>query len=368
MGKSSGNIIEKIQDVISGGCGREMGDDDFNELALEVFSYQFEKNLPYRQYCLQSDKTPENVNNYKEIPAVPTSAFKVVTLACFSEEEAVNCFHTSGTTEGIQGRHFLKNYQLYNQSLLETFSHYMLPDEVSPEFIILSVPPYLEPNSSLIHMFEIVRRSFGREKSDYYMDKRGINFDRLERRLTEIQSGDTPICFLGTSLAYLYFIEWCRNKGKSFPLPSGSRIMDTGGTKGKVNKLERTELLEEYSNLFGIPQHSIVNEYGMTELLSQYYDCSLRMYHKGEIASSEAKMGPPWLRTISVDPESLEPLPDGSAGLLVHIDLANVDSVSVIQAEDIGVLNGARLMLQGRILDSPARGCSLTIEEIVRNA
>ncbi len=55
-------------------------------------------------------------------------------------------------------------------------------------------------------------------------------------------------------------------------LPAGSRIMETGGFKGRSRVVERATLYAQASQRLGVPVDAIVAEYGMTELSSQYYD------------------------------------------------------------------------------------------------
>jgi len=47
-----------------------MAETQFNELALDVFTFQYTKNQPYRRYCDLRGKTPENVSDWTEVPAV----------------------------------------------------------------------------------------------------------------------------------------------------------------------------------------------------------------------------------------------------------------------------------------------------------
>lgn len=56
-------------------------DEAFNEQALQLFSYQYHHNLPYRTFCFQKGKTPRVVKTWRDIPAVPINAFKEVTLS-----------------------------------------------------------------------------------------------------------------------------------------------------------------------------------------------------------------------------------------------------------------------------------------------
>src|SRR5260221_11147020 len=93
----------RICDFINGGAG------NFEELSMEVFEFQYERNPIYHAYCDRQSK----VTHWKEIPAVPTSAFKDFPIACFPVEEAVAVFHTSGTTRDKAGKHSFKTLELY---------------------------------------------------------------------------------------------------------------------------------------------------------------------------------------------------------------------------------------------------------------
>ena len=82
------------------------GDGDFPETALEVFRYQFERNIPYRKYCEALGKTPDNTASWQEIPALPTDVFKLPARPCavFRQEEISGHFLTSGTTREVKGK------------------------------------------------------------------------------------------------------------------------------------------------------------------------------------------------------------------------------------------------------------------------
>ena len=45
------------------------GEGDFNTLTLELFAYQYEKNLPYQAFCKAQSVTPEGVSRWQDIPA-----------------------------------------------------------------------------------------------------------------------------------------------------------------------------------------------------------------------------------------------------------------------------------------------------------
>jgi hypothetical protein len=76
------------------------------------------------------------------------------------------------------------------------------------------------------------------------------------------------------------------------------------------------------------------------------------------------KVSPPWLRTLVVD-ERGNARPDGETGFLRHVDLGNRSSVLAVETEDRGYRSGEGIVLLGRALDAPARGCSLDAEELL---
>src|SRR5690606_20539431 len=145
----------------------------------------------------------------------------------------------------------------------------------------------------------------------------------------------------------------------------GSRLMDTGGYKGAGRDVPPDALRQAYRDRLGLPAHHCINEYGMTEMLSQLYDAALADHHAGRTRPPR-KAAPPWVRSVAVDPETLEPVPPGATGLLRHLDLANIGSVAAIQTEDLGRVDEQGLVLEGRAAGAPPRGCSIAMDLILR--
>ena len=142
-------------------------------------------------------------------------------------------------------------------------------------------------------------------------------------------------------------------------LPAGSRVMETGGYKGRSRAIPKTELHSLITKRFGVSAAQIVCEYGMSELSSQAYDAEVRD-EKGEARGSERIFRLPlWARFQVVSPETGKEVAEGATGLLRIFDLANVYSVLAIQTEDLAVRRGDGFELLGRAERSEPRGCSL---------
>jgi hypothetical protein len=196
------------------------------------------------------------------------------------------------------------------------------------------------------------------------LDVHGLNVDKLTMALQQSATSGQPVCLLGTSFAFVHALDTFAASQQTFALPAGSRIMDTGGFKGQSRELTRTELYGLFQQYLGVPETHCVNMYGMSEFSSQFLDNTLRLAWRGT-PTTLAKENPPWTRTLVVDPETLQPVPRGQRGLLLHYDLANTNSVLAILTEDVGLEIDHGFVLLGRAQDSEARGCSLAIDEML---
>src|SRR5439155_12772644 len=83
------------------------------------------------------------------------------------------------------------------------------------------------------------------------------------------------------------------------------------------------------------------------------------------LIGSRRKVPPPWTRVRVMDPETLAPVPEGTAGLLCHFDLANLYSVAAVQTDDLGVWIEDGFEVLGRAAGAEPRGCSLAVEEFL---
>ncbi len=351
-------LTDHILDFIANPTGT-----DFNALAVSVFAYQFEHNAPYQRFCLTRDKTPATVTDWHEIPAVPTVAFKELDLTCGPPEKI---FLTSGTTRGQEkrGRHLVPDLKLYHASALSHFAACMLPDHRHLRMLALIPSPETRPQSSLTQMAAWVMAEWGTTGSAYCIDLVGVHIEAFAEAVARAQQEGTPVCILAITSALVAFFDWCEANGRQFALPGGSRIMDTGGNKGLGRPISRQGFLRSCWKYLKVAGYYCVNEYGMTEMASQFYDNVL--YNRFRRSNEPRyKIAPPWVRTLVVDPETLQEVPAGQPGILRHVDLANCGSVMAIQTDDMGYLIGDGFEITGRVPGAEARGCALVLEEIL---
>lgn len=321
---------------------RIFGIDDerqFNDLALQVFWYQYANNSIYRSFCDARSIDVRKVKHYTQIPCIPVEFFRdnrVVT----GDRNAELVFVSSGTTGLGNSTHHVLDKELYEMSLRKGFESFL----GSPEnyHILALLPSYLErENSSLVYMVRRLIELCNSRYSGFYLH----NLKELQSRIKAIGEDDRKILLIGVSYALLDMAE-------KYPVSRKNLlVMETGGMKGRRKELMREELHSILKKGFEVD--AILSEYGMTELLSQAYSTANGVFGT-----------PPWMKVIlreMNDPLSIAAL--GRTGIISIIDLANINSCSFINTMDIGrVVDDKHFLVLGRMDYADARGCNLMIE------
>lgn len=328
----------------------------FDALARELFDYQYEHGGPYRRMCDAFGVTPASVADWREIPSVPTGAFKQARLAAFPRAEEIRTFRTSGTSSEGRGELHLDTLAVYEASLLATFGSYVAAGQ-RLRYAVLAPSVAEARDSSLSYMFDHALRELGAADSRHYVTGGELLVDAL---VDDLADASVPIALVGTAFAFVHLIDALRTRGRSLGLPEGSRAMETGGFKGRSREVGREELHAEIGSALGLAAARVVNQYGMCELGSQFYEDSLLTGRP-----TKTKRIPPWVRVRVVDPGTLEDVAEGEEGVLVHYDLANTGSVLAVQTADRGIQVAGGFEVLGRVAGAEARGCSLAADALL---
>lgn len=343
---------------VPGEPGHHRQEADFNQLALDLFAAQFQQNAPYRALCEARDLVPGRLDNWRQVPAVPANAFKDAEFTSLAPSSRTATFHSSGTTGRRPSRHFHnhESLALYQTSLWPWFERHLLQGHSNgprPLLLFLSPSPAEAPHSSLVYMFEAIRRRMelngalylgGAATDEAWTLKPALAIQALESALSQ----GRPVLLLGTAFSFVHLLDLLDGQRRQLRLAPGSRAMETGGYKGRSRTLPKRELHRLITDRLDIPPENIVCEYGMSELSSQAY------------AGPDGRFRfPPWARQTLISPETGEEAADGEPGLIRVLDLANVWSVAALQTEDLGVARGHGFELVGRSQLAEPRGCSL---------
>lgn len=340
----------------------EPGSASFEELALAAFAFQYEHIEPFRRLCQGRGLAPGGVSDWRQIPPVPTAAFKADDLP-LAAAPAVEVFRSSGTTAGEEARsvHHHPYPDLYRLSIDASFPYFCLPAPAPVPMLSLIPSREQLPDSSLSFMVEHVVARYGDAgKSAYASGKRGVEAVPARSWAGARQREGRPVLVLTTAIALAQWLEALARQELRFRLPPGSAVFETGGFKGRETELSREDLNAGLGERLGIPPQGVVREYGMTELTSQCYSRSLAG------GDPDLFVAPHWMRWRILDPETLAEAPAGTPGLVSLFDLANLGSAVHLLTEDLGVADGGGFRLLGRAAGAELRGCSLVAEELAR--
>jgi hypothetical protein len=369
-------IARHVERATAPGASTTDDDREFDRLALDVFAYQYERIPLYRRLCELRDVAPGQVTHWSLIPAVPADLFKEEGLAAHAGDAAA-VFVSSGTTQGSErrSRHALgaRELELYRRASMEHFRAMVLPDGPGPMNVVLLGPRRTtHPSSSLGHMYEFVLERFGADagadtgantsantgEGPVLFDAGGrLDVDAAVARLEAAAGGTSPVLILALRSTLTAVFETMRSRRLALRLPADSRLVHTGGSKGG-RTMSRAGILKAAWRFLHIPAYLSLEEYGMTELLSQFYDDAFVSRWSGRLAD-RSKLGPAWTRTWVVDPATLSRVPRGEQGLIRHLDLANCAGVSAVQTLDLGVETGRGFEILGRAPGADDRGCSV---------
>jgi hypothetical protein len=316
--------------------------DNFNGLAIAVFKHQHQNNSVYRQFCDSLQINADAIESIEKIPFLPISFFKthVVKTGEFDKDSV---FESSGTTQSIPSKHFVKDTALYRKSFSRCFEKfYGAPQN---KCILGLLPSYLErKNSSLVLMVDELIKAGNNPLSGFFL----YDHEKLHSTILHNELLKLPTLLIGVTYALLDFAE-------AYPMQLRNTIvMETGGMKGRREELTRQEVHTQLQKQLDI---SLVHsEFGMTELLSQAYSKGDGIFHC-----------PGWMKILlrdEDDPFHIMTVDDAQnkpqTGLINVIDLANIHSCSFIATDDIGRLHANESFeVLGRADSSDVRGCSL---------
>ena len=314
---------------------------EFENLALQVFEYQYKYNAFYRRYCSLIGKELSKISHLLDIPFLPIQFFKsnIIRTNEWTEE---TIFSSSGTTGAITSQHFVRELDFYKNIARQGFEYFY--GSIENYCVLGLLPSYLERGgSSLVAMTDDFIKHSKYSDSGFFL----YDYSNLHKILLKNKAENIPTLLIGVSFALLDFVE---EFSVDFP---ELIVMETGGMKGRRREMIRDELHENIKR--GFNAQLIHSEYGMTELMSQAYS-------KGEGIFNTIPTLKVLIRELN-DPLSIMTQKE-RIGVVNVIDLANLDTCSFIATDDLSkVYADGSFSILGRLDNSDVRGCNLMVSE-----
>ena len=350
------DLVRRAHALIDALSSGERDDAARDALLTDILAFQARVVAPYARLARARGARLDEARHPDALPALPTDVFRHARVAAHAPDLDARVFLTSGTTGGPRGSHSLRDLSLYDRAARAAARHALFPDVPRMRLVILAPDANDAPESSLSYMLSRFAEWFGEGDTAWAFREGRVDAARLIEALRGPTDRDDPVALLGTSFAFAHADDVLGET--RVRLAAGSRVMQTGGFKGRTRELSRDAMHAMLRARYGVADSHVVGEYGMTELSSQMYETSLR-------APSEPRRlwVPGWMRAVPVDPETLRPVEHGAIGILRIDDVANVDTVCAVQTSDLARVVGDGIVLAGRADDAVPRGCSLAVEE-----
>lgn len=361
----------------------------FDDLCRRIHAVQYETILPLKRLALHQGKTPAQTRHWQELPAIPAQAYKRYSLHS-AQQKTSRVFQSSGTSSALDGNASAPSvskaaYSQEGLGLMERVielnaSRMLFPDlslnvmtgkaEIKAHtlILVLAPPPSAAPGMIMAFGMQHLIHRWGAPGSRFLLGPGGLTLDGIIEMLVDLQGMELPVTLIGASFGFVHLLDRMAALGVSVSLPEGSRTMDAGGFKGRSREVSPAHMRTSIGERLGIPTHHIINLLGMTELPSQLYDDRLAAAYEGRDAQIGKRI-PPWMRCRVLDPISMNECATGEPGLLMHVDLANVERPLAVLSDDLGIRHpDGSLEVLGRATGAEARGCSLSLEEWMAGA
>lgn len=269
------------------------------------------------------------------LPPVPTLYFKHNALLSMPEEKLLVKATSSGTSGAMSHIGFdAGSLRRGARMVLRMTRYHHLLSPRPCHYLILGYQPRRENQTAfsktgfgftffapaLSRTYALVWRD-----GDYRLDLEG-----LRNRLLRCGEGGAPVRTIGFP-AYTYLLlSRMEKEGLRLRLPRGSMVTMGGGWKQfEGQKVEKSELCRLAWEVLGISEENCVEFFGAVEHPILYTTCRHHHFHV-----------PVYSRVIIRDPDTLEPVPNGTPGL-VNLLTPMADSMPIlsIMTDDLGILH-----------------------------
>ena len=278
------------------------------------------------------------------LPPLPTLYFKRHALFSLPEGKLLIKATSSGTSGSMSRMAFDAGSLLRGLAMVWRMTRYHhLLSPVPCHYLILGYQPHRGNDTAfsktgygftffapaLSRTYALVWREGG-----YQLDLEG-----LRRRLLRCAEGPFPIRTIGFPSYTWLLLSQMEQEGVRLTMPKGSKITMGGGWKQfEGRQVEKAELYRLAEAVLGISEENCVEFFGAVEHPILYTTCKHHHFHV-----------PVYSRIVIRDPDTLEPVPNGTPGL-VNLMTPMVKSVPIlsVMTDDLGILH-----------DGEACGCGI---------
>jgi hypothetical protein len=316
---------------------------------------------PYRRITDAVTRPLQTYGSLAELPYLPVSLFKTHQLSSVPAEEVFRVMASSGTTGQAVSQIVLdrKTADLQSRALSLVLGR-VLGNQRSP-MVIIDTPNVVNRNklfsarsAGVLGMLPFGRRHFYALNDDMELDDAGL------REFLERHAGQRILLFGFTFMVWKYFLQALTNSGGvAIDLSLGVLIHSGGWKKLAEEAVSNAQFKSALKEATGLGR--VHNFYGMAEQVGSVF-----------LEGDDGFLYPPSFADVIVrDPQTWEPAPDGTPGVVEILSvLPRSYPGHILLTEDRGVVHGVgepaggwagkQLEILGRLPKSELRGCSDT--------
>jgi len=193
------------------------------------------------------------------------------------------------------------------------------------------------------------------------------DFDSIVNALRKYEKKKAPVRFMGFPSYTFFLFRILEERGLSFQLPKGSKIMLGGGWKQFYREAADKETFYKLAKkTLGIEEENIVEFYGAVEHPILYTACPAHHFHV-----------PVYSNIVIRDPDTLEPIENGRTGLVNLISpLCKATPILSVMTDDLGILHDGTtcpcgvkspyLEIIGRVAPDDIKTCAAGAADILQ--
>lgn len=302
--------------------------------AMEENARFQEKNCPNYGRILREQGNPD-LGAPVSLPPIPTLYFKRHALFSLPERKMLIKATSSGTSGAMSRMAFDAGSLLRGLFMVWRMTRYHhLLSPVPCHYLILGYQPRRGNDTAFSktgYGFTFFAPALSRTYALVWRDgDYQLNLEGLRQRLLHCAKEPFPIRTIGFPAYTWLLLSQMEKEGIHLQMPKGSKITMGGGWKQfEGQKVEKEELYRLAESVLGIREADCVEFFGAVEHPILYTTCKHHHFHV-----------PVYSRVVIRDVDTLEPVPNGTPGL-VNLMTPMVKSVPIlsVMTDDIGILH-----------------------------
>ena len=354
--------IEELQNIPPYSLDKEAKHRALDQYLIELTKYHYEHCEAYRKMLDGIGVDINQIQHYEDLPYLPVSLFKDLTLRSVAEGEVIKTMTSSGTTGQKTSKIYLDRETSANQTrTLTKIVASLLGNKRVPMIILDSSSVVKDRKMFSARGAGILGFSMFGSKRMYALDENmELDIEGMKQFLEEHQ-GETIFLFGFTFMIWQHFYKKLKESGYKPDLSKGVLIHGGGWKKLVAESVSTAQFKQCLNDVCGILVENVHDYYGMVEQTGTIYiECEHGHLHASNFSD-----------IIIRNPHDFSIAKNGETGIIEVVSvLPKSYPGHVLLTEDEGAIlgeddcpcgrKGKYFHIHGRIKNAEIRGCSDT--------